>query len=128
MILKLFPQQFWQIRVTYIVNFVITGPHIIENDIFNIITSIGLIDFGWNCKCFNWNITWKAEYKSSNPRLNRKPTWFWQFSICLEVPGLVGSVFENDVCFIVLVVSESNKDYITTIDPYLVSSNNLVRI
>lgn len=33
---------------------------------------------------------------------------FWEFTVCFQISGFVGCVFEDDICLCVLVVSQSN--------------------
>jgi len=52
-------------------------------------------------------------------------TIFWQLSIRLQVACFVGVVFQNDIGFYVLVVAQTNQDNISSIDPYLHSTQPL---
>lgn len=46
-------------------------------------------------------------------------TAFGEFAICLEIPGLVGRVLQDNVAFRILVISEAKEDDIALINPDL---------
>lgn len=46
-------------------------------------------------------------------------TCFWQFTIGLQVPGLVRVVPEDDIGFGILVIPEPDQDDVSLVDPHL---------
>ncbi|RVD87599.1 uncharacterized protein DFL_001823 [Arthrobotrys flagrans] len=44
---------------------------------------------------------------------------FWQLSICLQVSGFIGGIFENDIALFVLVIPKREEDNVALVYPNL---------